>query len=609
MVQNLAGNVHAFKHDRPSPDENGRSRAIPERWRAALRHLDIAFQPIVDIHSGRTLGFEALMRGCQDAGFATPIALLDAADADGVLPEIEKEVVSKALSKFTEIEGHAAMKVFVNLDGRTILQSRGLAEFLLAEVERHGLSRSNLALEISERFNFAADDGAMQVLHRLSRVLGGVTLDDFGAGHANFQLFYHLEPKVLKLDRFLISAIGTDSKKAVFLQHIVVMAHLLGSQVIAEGVETAKEYYVCKELGCDLVQGYLVARPQTKSTALHGRYASVLTLSQNDKRNQETDRDLILSTLDKTEPIAVNQQMQDVFDRFFKERDRAFFTVVDETGAPIGVIHERDLKTFTYSRFGRELMRNPSITGSLQRFVRPVPVANLRASAEEVLEIFSTSAAADGVMMISDTEYAGFLRARSLLKIINEKNLRLARDQNPLSKLPGNTLINEYLASTLRKTDVNRHLVYLDFDNFKPFNDKYGFRTGDRAILICAHQLKDLGSRTRAFVGHVGGDDFFFGMESVDQNEVVDIARQIAETFRQNVESLYSKTDRERGSVLCRARGSEEMTEHALMTLSAAVVSVPSGHEAESVDAVSHQIAVAKKRAKDSADRVFAITL
>ncbi len=225
--------------------------------------LDIAFQPIVDIHTGRVFGFEALTRNVQALGFNSPTEFFDRCSDDGQLAAVEEHLITQAFDKFVKIEGHKTLKLFVNLDGRNIMAGPKLGVVLAALRDRYGLTNANLALEVSERHELSETEGGLPALISLRTQFGSLTLDDFGSGHTNLQLFYHVEPAILKLDRFIISSIGSDPKKVVFLQYIVHMAHLLGSLVVAEGVETPQEYYVCRELGCDLVQGYAVARPTT----------------------------------------------------------------------------------------------------------------------------------------------------------------------------------------------------------------------------------------------------------------------------------------------------------------------------------------------------------
>lgn len=582
--------------------------SVRRRWTDVAEDLDIAFQPIIDIHTGRTFGFEALMRGFERHQLESPIDLINRCHEDGHLDVFEERLIERAFEKFTALPDWRALKLFVNLDGRNIASPKGLRPTLMALKTRYGIANANLALEISERYDFAATAHGLERLTELRRAFGALAMDDFGAGHANLQLFYHLEPGILKLDRFLISSVGTDPKKTIFLKHIVLMAHLLGALVVAEGVETPQEFFVCRELGCDLAQGYMIARPSTELTQLSLSYPEINALRESDRRHPGTDADLVSAQLERIAPLSVDQDLDDLFSRFGNEGDHAFFPVIDQVGYPIGIVHERDLKHFAYSKYGRELMRNPRRTFNIARFIRPCASASLNAPTEKILEIFSAHPGDEGVLITEDSKYAGFLHASALLQILNDKNIKLARDQNPLSKLPGNILIHEYVSEALADEANVRHFAYLDFDNFKPFNDKYGFRIGDRAIQMFAEILRAGFGRQSCFIGHVGGDDFFVGFINCETAAVVAELKATIDKFRRDVESLYSEEDRKNGYIKGQTRGGRTK-QFPLLAISGAVICKPKGVTLPNIDALSMLIADGKKEAKASSVKLVEMTV
>ena len=327
-----------------------------------------------------------------------------------------------------------------------------------------------------------------------------------------------------------------------------------------------------------------------------------------DRRRVDTDFTLIMAQLDDVDPIRINQSIQEVFDRFMTDRDRIFFPVVDDIGFPVGLIHERDLKAIVYSMYGRDLLRNRRRTASsLAAFVKPCSVANINASTEKIIEIFNSVPETDGVLIVKESQYGGFLHARSLLKILNEKSIQIARDQNPLSKLAGNILIQEYLAAAASQ-DGSYHFAYLDFNFFKPFNDTYGFRTGDRAILMFADILRAFFGREGRFIGHVGGDDFFIGFSDIPHDIVMAEVRQAVEKFKTDVESLYAPDDRRNGYIsgMSHAGRAERFP---LLTTIGAVIHKPSDRNLPNLDMLSSLIANAKKAAKDSPERVISVEI
>ncbi len=574
-------------------------------WAEIVATLDLAFQPIVNIHTGTCYGYEALLRNTEAAGFASIAEFFDSCHALGVLADMELTLREKALAKFVRLDHWRQSKLFMNMDNRALDDDGQLAARTRALLERFGIDECQVAFEVSERHGFAQPGQAAGMLAHYKRAGFRLAIDDFGTGFSGLQLLYFAEPDVLKIDRFFVSDIANDSKKRLFLSQIVNIAHLLGVVVLAEGVETEREYFVCKDIGCDLVQGYLVQKPTTDLAEMRAAYQAVARLAKGERRAIGSDQKLIADQIAYVDPIGLDCRMEEVFERFRADKSLTFFPVVDEAGEPVGIVREKELKDYTYSLYGKALISNKTIGRKLKDFVTRCPMADINTRAERILQAYSTVERSEGIIIVDNMKYVGFLSAHSLLRVINEKNLAAARDQNPLTKLPGNNLIHEYVSDVLAATDQEAVLAYFDFDNFKPFNDKYGFRLGDRAILLFAELLSKALPREGCFPAHVGGDDFFGGFVGMDYAEAMRITADLVGTFRRDVESFYDDETRARGHIISQDRLGNTVR-FPLMSVSAAVVHLPAGRAAHSVDEISQLIAGLKKEAKNSPDRVAA---
>ncbi len=576
------------------------------RWRAVIAGLGHAFQPVVNIHSGHTYGLEALLRGHEAQGFASAEALFDAAHAEGVLDAVDAALKEKAIAAYAAWPFSRDRKLFVNVDARVFADP---AHDGLAHTRRllgaHGLDDGAVILDVSERAPFADFLTAFLEEKQTRRSSLRYAIDDFGAGLGSLQTLYGAHPDFIKIDRTLLAGSSDDARKKIFFSHIVSIAHLLGILVVAEGVENEAEYFVCKEVGCDLIQGFVVCPPLEAVAGVEREYPSVRDLSRRDRRQSRSDERILLERMEALEPLPIATRMLEVFERFRAEKSRTFFPVVDATGEPRGIIREGDLKEYTYSQFGRDLMTNRAYGRSLEQFITPCPVAAINLAAERILEIFSGADNAEGLILVDgQSKYAGFLSATALLRVINDKNLTLARDQNPLSRLPGNTVIHEYLSECLADTSVEHVMVYYDFDNFKPFNDHYGFRQGDRAIQAFADVLRRHFGGGEDFIAHVGGDDFVSGRKAVADFERLrlEIARTI-EVFREEVAAFYDESARERGVIVVADRYGVERA-FPLLTVSAAVVRIRPGSRQRGDDHLSPLIAGLKKLAKSDPEHM-----
>ncbi|MCA1939852.1 MAG: EAL and GGDEF domain-containing protein [Caenispirillum bisanense] len=573
---------------------------LPPRWLSIAQLLDMALQPVVNIHTGRCLGYEALVRGTDAAGFDDIAAFLDACAADGVLMEMEVLLADKAMRKLGGLPHTRDIKLFLNVDGRTLAHVARFDKALHAVMQANGVGESSVILEISERHQIYATAEGRDAIAALRRMCGKIAVDDFGAGYSGLPLLYFAQPEYIKIDRFFIEDIGGDSRKKLFLSHMVNVAHLLGILVVAEGVETEKEYYICKDIGIDLVQGWLVQRPTLEPERLLPVYPQVQDLAAQDRRHAAGDQKLIAQWIEAIQPLVYGVDMTAVFDRFRQDKTSTFFPVVDEHHEPLGIIRELDLKDYTYSLYGKELMSNKAFGRKLRDFVWKCPVADINTKAETILEVFSAAKdESEGIIIVDDNKYVGFLSARSLLRVISEKNLALARDQNPLTKLPGNNLINEYLGRALAEAEAAYTIAYIDFDNFKPFNDKYGFRQGDRAITLFADIMRSDLPKQDVFIGHVGGDDFFAAFRNFEFTDAETRVRAAIERFRLDVESFYDEEARHLGYIVAKNREGA-VRQMPLLSASAAIVRIPAGHAPSSIDDISTLIAQLKKEAKQA---------
>ncbi len=182
-----------------------------------------------------------------------------------------------------------------------------------------------------------------------------------------------------------------------------------------------------------------------------------------------------------------------------------------------------------------------------------------------------------------------------------------ARDQNPLTRLPGNRAIEGEINRALRDRVRAYSLFYFDFDNFKPFNDGFGFAVGDDAIALFADQLRAVSRSHTCFVGHVGGDDFFACMPGPSEVSGAAVANVLAQ-FRQAIRRFYDDQTWQRGTYLSKDRDGNLKT-FPLLRTSAVQVDLPAGRGVVDADQIGVAIAAGKKQSKASATGLFRVAL
>lgn len=568
---------------------------LDKKWSNIVSKLDFAFQPIVNVKSGSLFAVEALLRNFEDAGkFHSIFSLFDDAFHDGVLYQLDLELRYMALLKFSKLS-YKNIQLFYNIDSR--LQylpdfTHGNTSVILDNLN---LDKKSICFELSERSTLQNASTLTSMMNRYKQQGYDVAIDDFGTGVTGLQILYYAEANYIKLDRFFISNIQSDAKKRLFCSSIINMAHIMGIQVIAECIETKEEYYTCKDIGVDLIQGFFIQKPKIDLHKIKSSYDDISELYKSDKRNF-TSNLLDKRKIKVIKPILIETSLHDLFLYFKENPENSFVPIVDRHNNLCGAIYEKDIKKISYSQFGISLAKNDNDHTKIKKFIRHIVSAELTWGVDKVLEIYNMNKhSSSGIYITKNNKYYGFITVNDLLDISYNRNLEMAEDQNPLTKLPGNKKIEEYLLGAF-SSENPYYIVYFDFNDFKPFNDYYGFRQGDRAILLFATLLK-AESKKNTFVAHIGGDDFFLGFTETEYEEVYRIVSEIQKSFIEKIKELYSKSDQENGYIKAKDRFGIDRKFN-LLGVASAIVTVRSSMKKDNFDLMLGQIKKESKKTK-----------
>ncbi|MEM7523127.1 MAG: bifunctional diguanylate cyclase/phosphodiesterase [Pseudomonadota bacterium] len=222
------------------------------------------FQPQIDARTGAAVGMEALARWIHpERGVLGPADFFDIADEFGLMDKIDEVILDASLDALIvwRKAGLEALRVGVNVSARR-LGDQFLAERVKWALEARDLDPEDLCIEVLE--SVLIDDADCEVaktLNSLSRLGVGVDLDDFGTGHASISTLKRIKVDRIKIDRSFISEVDRDERQRKVAQTMIDLAASVGVKALAEGVETAGEKTLLAKMGCDELQGYLIARP------------------------------------------------------------------------------------------------------------------------------------------------------------------------------------------------------------------------------------------------------------------------------------------------------------------------------------------------------------
>ena len=572
-------------------------------WNQIIDKLDYAFQPIIHSHTGKLYAVEALIRNVQNiSGLNAIDDLFNMAFNDDYLYELDLQLREKAIKKFSNIKIED-LKLFYNLDNRIIYNKTFSYGNTSKILKKYKLNKSVICFELSEKGTAIEQNALSTMIQRYKEEGFSIAIDDFGIGVSGLKLLYFSEAQIIKLDRFFISNIDQDSKKKLFCSSIIEMAHIMGMQVIAEGIETIKEFYTCKDIGADFIQGYLVQKPTIETNEIKSIYNNIVTLINDDKRNNPN------ATIDEEfiEPIialCIDSSLYELFIHFKESTKNNFVPIVDKYDNFLGIIYEADIKKISYSQYGLALAQNKTFSSSLIKYIKPSLCVEISWGIDKILEMYNqNSKDALGIFITQSNKYRGFINLNSLLTLSYKRNIEIATNQNPLTKLPGNNQIEKFIEKTLKENQKDiTHIIYFDFNDFKPFNDIYGFRLGDRAILIFSELLQKRYPKD-SFIAHIGGDDFFVGLRNHEFKKVFDLTNKVQIEFKNSVENLYSKKDKDKGLLIAKDRFNIERSFN-LLSVSSAIIEINPNSNISNFDSTLN---VLKKASKGSTKPISSI--
>lgn len=570
----------------------------PRPLEAVLQNKSLypVFQPIVKLDDGSVYAHEALIRGPQGTALHTPDALLRAADEEGLGYAFETACVRATLRSWGRMQ--TAGRLFVNVSAEALItayEGRG-QQGLLDWIQDFHVTPRMLVLEITEHERVDNMDRLAEVVQEVRAAGLALALDDFGDGRSSLRLWSQIKPEVVKIDKYFtrnISAHGDKLKTIQALQHI---ATIFGTALVAEGIETAEDLRVLRDVGIEYGQGYFLGRPDAvplqwlpalPKQVLQERQVAVFPelgrLSQGGHL-----RSLSLVRAPTVSPETHN----DTLARIFLDNSALHAVAVVEGERPVGIINRAHFMNEYSKLYYREVWgRKPCV---VHANMEPRLIEREH-SVDELVGILTSQDQrylSDGFIATDNGRYVGIGTGDQLVRSVTETRIEAARHANPLTFLPGNIPITQHIERLLKK-QACFVACYADLNHFKPYNDYYGYWRGDEMIRLLARIAMEQCDAQRDFLGHVGGDDFILLFQSEDWRARCE--RLVAE-FGERARALFDENARQAGGIEAEDRhGVRRFFPCTTLSIGAVVVD---GHQFTRAEDVANLAAMAKHDAK-----------
>ncbi|KVT32884.1 EAL domain-containing protein [Burkholderia ubonensis] len=587
-----------------APDAARTARLIADRALAAV------FQPIVDLGSGTVIAYEGLIRGPRGTDLETPAALFAQAAREGATIALEHAAAITCLDAFAALGCDG--KLFLNFSAGAILALAREREHAYTLLERAQIAAERIVIELTEQ-NASTDLAQVAPAVASLRDAGiQFALDDYGTANASMNLWLRLHPDVVKIDRFFIHDIALDPLKFEAVRAMQHFAHASGAKLIAEGIEHERDLIVVRDMGICCVQGFLLGRPHAQPervvapAARDAIRAPHIAVFPDASRAARPSGTVAAKMLVAAPALPRDVTSNDVL-ALFNRMPELHAVALVEHERPVALVNRRSFMDRFALPYHREVFgRKPCL-----QFANDAPLMIENATTVEQLALLLANNdqryLADGFVITEHGRYVGLGTGESLVRAVTEMRIEAARYANPLTFLPGNIPISAHIDRLLAR-DAGFHACYVDLNQFKPFNDQYGYWQGDEVLKYAATVLAGICDPQRDFLGHVGGDDFLVLFQSDDWH-----ARAAAAIgrFNDGAQRFYTLTDQRAGGLHGEDRHGNPAF-FGFVTMAIGAVGVPAGaHRAMRYgsDEIASVAALAKRRAKQQPEGLAVVDL
>ena len=322
-------------------------------------------------------------------------------------------------------------------------------------------------------------------------------------------------------------------------------ARKINARVIAEGIETKEELDTLIKLGVDYGQGYYLKRPENKLIDKIDKKDYII--EKNNKNLFKNDNYSIEEIAIKDMTIDLDMKTSEVV-KIFENNKELQSIVVTDNDKVAGLIMRDKLYFKLGSKYGYSVYMDRPIklimdkAPLIVKAKTPISEVSDLAMNREISKIY------DCIVVRKKDKYYGTVSIKDLLLQFSELQIEEAKQLNPLTNLPGNPVIEREINYRLaRKQKFS--VLYIDLDNFKAYNDNYGYKKGDDFLVFTAEVLShvvDVFGKESDFVGHVGGDDFVI-VSGVDRDEL--LSKKIIVEFENEKEKFFNKKDLKKKSM------------------------------------------------------------
>lgn len=563
-----------------------------------IENADIStvYQPIASLTDGSIIGYEALSRGPKNSLLQSPDKLFSAAKLHNRTWELELLCRTRAIEKASDIPDDKFL--FINVDPYIFKDEKFKRGFTKEFLSKNNISSEIIIFEITEKTSIEDYKNFRAVLNNYIEQGYKIAIDDTGSGYSGLKMLSEIQPHYIKIDMDLTRNIHKDTFKQALIECFVRLSEVTNMKLIAEGIENTEELKTLINLGVYAGQGYFISPPAGAFLDIpdHVKNTILSCHKMKNARFISSSNNYIgkITRLDK--PFNTNTTCKIIREYFYNNNTITGACIVNDT-FPVGLIMKHSLDSVFATQYGAAIFSKRPISLVMDSnpiivdYYIPVNQVSKIAMEREIDNIY------DYIIVTKNNKYYGIVTIKTLLNYTTMLEYNYAKQLNPLTELPGNSIIENKLRDIL---SLNKKccILYFDLDNFKVYNDTYGFENGDKVIKFTSEVIRsEIGGlfSCNSFVGHIGGDDFFSIIEN-SLDSCLQLCENIIKKFDTGILDFLNEKDKANGYIKhIDRKGNKDI--FTLPSISIAGIYGNIGNFS-SIEAIGEKTALVKKEAK-----------
>ena len=379
------------------------------------------FQPIIRLNDGEIIGYESLSRGPKDSYFTSPLNLLDFADKNNKLWELELLFRTKAIKKAKFLDKNKLL--FINVDPNIIKDVNFSKGFTKEFLKENDVSPECIIFEITERTAIEDYESFLSILNNYTEQGYKIAIDDAGSGYSGLKTITKTKPNYIKIDMDLIRDIDKDPFKQALIKAFVNLALTTNTKLIAEGIETKEELKTLIKLGIYAGQGYFIQRPAVAFLDVPEKIKSLVKKYNkltNNIYNYSDSYNYIGDIMDTNPYFNQYNPCEEI--KLFLDNNSFEGVCLVDNDYPVGLIMKYNLDSQLAKKYGYAVYSRRPVSLVMDNsplivdYYTPINLVTKEAMNREIKKTY------DNIIVTKGNKYAGIISIKKLLEYSSSNN-------------------------------------------------------------------------------------------------------------------------------------------------------------------------------------------